>query len=202
MGGLALVDAGDADLALQSSGKIRFASASTSTQMTLDNGNLTTTGSITADHFHGKTEEEDYIKPTSMLGSLGFVAGTGFGSHQRAAWSDTDARVNATFFVRKGGSFKIRMNWSSDTANTSKTMSGVTYISTAIDGGVIGFVGGYGDVVDTAIPDAAWEIQSTTAPTAATIGDLANVFVMFVKDDNAGGASGDMVVHDIVLVRQ
>lgn len=117
------------------------------------------------------------------------------------AYSDTDAFFTALFYVPYGGSFKPKMRWQTTAANTSKTMSGKLYADTTTDAGTYSLQLNYVNW-DLAIPNTIWTPTMSIYGSAITVPDNALVKVSYSKDDNAGGASGNVRVTAILLDRQ
>lgn len=135
-----------------------------------------------------------------LFGSAGFVDIGNFGKVLRVAFSDVNAEAHGGCYVEKGGSFKLMIIHAGSQDNDGKTASGVLYMSYDAEGGTRAY-----DVsaVDFDLPLADTEIVvHTTYGTAQTIADNSRVGCIWIKDDNAGAAAGNMTINSIVLVRQ
>ena len=144
--------------------------------------------------------DDQTITPATMEGTNGFVKGQYFGTAYQVAFSDVDARVWASFFIREGGDFKIIIVHVGSGANNGKEASGKVYINDEAAGGTQSW--------DT--NGANWDLTLDNASilmiaeygTAITIADNSHFGCFWGKDDNAGGAAGDMFVYSIMLRRQ
>lgn len=122
-------------------------------------------------------------------------------SHNSVLFSDTDAGLTAMFYVPKAGSYKFKMIWRPDSANTSKTMSGLIYLDTTTDSVAYSTV--FNSLNwDLAIPNSAFGYTVSTYGTAFSVSDNTLVKASYRKDDNAGGAAGYLRIEAMILVRQ
>ena len=146
------------------------------------------------------TKAEDIIYPTSMNGSAGFALSTWYGSCWAVIYSDVNAVISAAFFVKNGGSFKLRIIHDGSAANAGKTAAGNISISYDIDNGTetwnIGPI-----AFNLALANASILLLDDYG-TPFTVADNSKVGMAWIKTDNAGGAIGPMQVYGIVLVRQ
>lgn len=142
----------------------------------------------------------EVITPSKMYGSLGFVDGDYFGAALLVAFSDVNARVWASFYVRNGGSFKVSIIHSGNGANNGKEASGVLYVSYDVaDGAGAWDVNGVN--FDLTI-DNAGIVKMEEYGTPITIADDSHVGMFWGKDDNAAAAANNMYVYSIILKRQ
>ena len=146
-----------------------------------------------------QTSVDVIINPIDMVGGAGFVISGGFGVFWSVAFSDVDALIYVTFFVRQGGDFKLQMTHSGGANNFGNTAGANLFISYDVDGGL-----------QTWNTNRAWNIpleddrilQITTEGTAITLANNSHLGIYWEKNDNAGGAGADMRIFSIVLVRQ
>ena len=145
---------------------------------------------------------ETVVFPSMSYPGNGATFNQNFGPMMIAPYSDTDAYFMFGFHLRKGGTFSIVMTWQGSLNNTSKTMSGKLYLKNMASGtaGATWNIAA-GDNWDIAIPDTADNYNVSTIG-SYVLSDNSFVGVQYIKDDNAGGASGNVMVHSIVLVRQ
>ncbi|KKM22779.1 hypothetical protein LCGC14_1621830, partial [marine sediment metagenome] len=76
------------------------------------------------------------INQILMAGFDGFAKGSPYGAAYIVAFSDVNAGVSFTFYVGKGGSFKLSIIHSGTANNFGKTAGGVLDISYDVDGGL------------------------------------------------------------------
>ena len=140
------------------------------------------------------------IYPFFIFGTLGFVETGNYGACLEVAFSDTNATINSSFWVHEGGNFKIRIIHSGSGNNFGKTIGGIYSISHDVDGGLQTWDVG---TIDFNIPaDDNRVIGVDDSAVAYTIASNSKVGLHYAKDDNAGGAAGNMQVYGIILVRQ
>ncbi len=140
------------------------------------------------------------IYPFFIFGTLGFVETGNYGACLEVAFSDTNATINSSFWVHEGGNFKIRIIHSGSGNNFGKTIGGIYSISYDVDGGLQTWDAG---TIDFNIPaDDNRVIGVDDSAVVYTITSNSKVGLHYAKDDNAGGAAGNMQVYGIILVRQ
>lgn len=141
------------------------------------------------------------IQPIHYLGGGGFVDDSGnFGAILSVAFSDTNAKVVATFFVENGGDFKLRIMHSGNGANSGKTAGANIYFSYDVKGGGESWDVN-GEVFDIPLNNANitdWD----DSPTTVTIADNSRVSVYWSKDNSADGAAGNFYIYGFTLIRQ
>ena len=140
------------------------------------------------------------IFPLDSEGYSGFVHVTIYGQVFQVAFSDVNASVMWSFYVKNGGDFVLRIVHDGTGANNGKTAGGILYVSHDIDEGVGSwFISGedwniaLGNAIDTHFANYG---------TPITIPDDSRVGCQWIKDNNAGGAAGLMNIYYMILVRQ
>ena len=144
--------------------------------------------------------DEQTIHPHIITGEGGFISDRQYGSCHTVVFSDVNAGVAASFYVRDGGNFKVSIVHSGNGANDGKEASGKIYISYAPenvneDWNVLG------QNFDLVL-DNAEDLCIDEYSAAFTVANDSKVGVLWLKDDNAGGAAGNMWVYNIILKRQ
>jgi len=142
------------------------------------------------------------ITQSSITGQSGFILGNGFGPMWWTSFSDSDAYMQTAFFVRHAGTYKLACRWQNEMDNTGKTMSTILYIASGAADAVVTYWNAFYGDWDIAIPNARMTMTYSTFPTAIVLPDNSWVGVHQVKDDNAGGANGQIWVYEYILVRQ
>ena len=139
------------------------------------------------------------IEPSKFLGTGGFINGVWFGAALTVAANDPDANVHASFFVKKGGDFKVLIAYTQG-GNAGKTASGKISWSKDVDLGFISW-----DLGDQNwdLPLGALNILNIEIyGTPVTLANNTRLAVRWGKDDTAGDAGGLMIVYGMWLVRQ
>lgn len=144
--------------------------------------------------------DDQTIHPSQMMGTNGFVEGNYYGPALLVAFSDANAIAWASFYVRDGGDFKLSIVHSGNGANNGKTAGGVLYVSYDVADGAGAWDVGPQDW-NIAI-DNATILKINEYSTAITVSDDSHVGMRWGKDDNAGGAAGNMYIYSIILKRQ
>jgi hypothetical protein len=151
----------------------------------------------------GLTNMPEIVPPIQFFAEAGFVQGQAYSPYWEVAYSDTSADCTANFAIRKAGAYKFVMVWETVAANTSKTMSGKIFAISKTNGAAISSYNLFDtENWDLTIPDGARTVSISTFPTAFTVLDQAFVAFDFLKDDNAGGATGNLRIHAMYLIRQ
>ena len=140
------------------------------------------------------------INQILMSGSLGFVQSNSYGAAYTVAFSDVNARVYSTFYVGKGGSFKVSIIHSGDNNNFGKTAGGILYISYDIAGGLETWNIGAQDF-NLPLEDIRY-LKIEQFGTAFTVANNSKVGVLWAKDDNAEVANGTFAIYGMFLTRQ
>ena len=146
-----------------------------------------------------QTSVDVIIYPINMVGGAGFVISGGFGVFWSVAFSDVDALIYVTFFVRQGGDFKLQMVHSGGGNNFGKTAGANLFISYDVDGGL-----------ETWNTNRAWNIpleddrilKIVLEGTVITLANNSKLGIYWEKNDNAAGAASIMKIYSINLVRQ
>jgi len=139
------------------------------------------------------------ITPSLMSGSNGFVSGYLYGAAYNVLFSDVNAFVNASFYVKNGGSFKVRIIHVGSADNNGKTAAGNIYVSYEPADGTEEW--DIDEVMSLPLGNT-WVVKYHDSTTAFTVPSNGNVGINWSKTDNAGGAGGTMSVYQMVLVRQ
>lgn len=170
-------------------------------QMKASIDSLIATHAADDDAHHAVYTEEITIHAMQMSGEAGFVKNRYYGASYSVLFSDVNAGLSKSWYVRDGGSFKVTMTHVGTGANNGKTAGGVLYMSynKDLDGNQ-----------DWDISGANWDITLDNSQmitqqeygTAITVGDNTYVGLLWLKDDNAGGAAGTMHVYGFTLKRQ
>jgi hypothetical protein len=151
----------------------------------------------------GITNVPEIVPPIQFFAEAGFVQGQAYSPYWEVAYSDTSAECTANFAIRKAGAYKFVMVWETVADNTSKTMSGKIFAISKTNGAVIASYNLFDtENWDLTIPNGARTVSVSTFPTAFTVLDQAFVAFDFLKDDNAGGATGNLRIHAMYLIRQ
>lgn len=126
----------------------------------------------------------------------------GGGAYWLAAHSDTDAGFITSFVCPLTGTYRIQLNGSSDAAtNSSKTMSGKLYVAATTTAGS-GSVKLNSLNLDIVIPNTAYTVWVTNYSTTFSLTAGDEVRAYYYKDDNSGGASGNVRFYTMFLNRQ
>ena len=140
------------------------------------------------------------INQILMTGIRGFVPAQVFGATHSVTFSDVDAAVISTFYVVKGGSFKVSIIHSGPGNNFGKTAGGVISISYDIAGGLETWNIGTQDF-NLPLEDARI-LKIEQFGTAFTVANNSKAGILWTKDDNAGGAAGVFNIYGMFLTRQ
>ena len=142
---------------------------------------------------------EAIIYCNNIVGTAGFTQSTNYGAMYVVAFSDTNAGVLGSFFVKDGGDFKLRIAHTSSAANNGNTAGGNVGISHDVGDGAQTW--NLWEAFDLALGNAnILKIQDNS--TAVTIADNSHVGAGWWKDNNASPATGNMYLFQLVLVRQ
>ncbi len=152
---------------------------------------------------HGSSQRCSEI----IIASFGIVGGGGFteigngsgGWSVSDAFSDVDATIDVSFYIRKGGTFKLVISHQGSGDNSGKSAGGQ----------LIGFSYTDGSAETQIINDneahlalGNINIGKMFKSGSFTVSDGTQLNIKWIKDDNAEGASGTMMVRSIFLERQ
>jgi len=140
------------------------------------------------------------IHMSHFNGYAGFVESQYFGATLSVVFSDTSALVYATFYVKRSGTFTIRIIHMGTGDNNGKTASGKMYAGVVADGGTDSWSDISAGNADLPLGNALIMKYYDHATTIA-VADNTKVGVAWEKDDNAEAAAGNMHIYAIVLVR-
>jgi hypothetical protein len=152
----------------------------------------------------GITNVPETVLPCLITGRSGFILDTGgYGATLANTYADGDGYVNASFLVAHAGNYKPMITFETSDANTSKTQAGIVYINCITNGTAQAWNIASGTAFDLPIPNGANVVTQILYSTAFNVPNN-NMQVGFVwrQTDNAGGASGSILVHSVGLVRQ
>jgi hypothetical protein len=151
-----------------------------------------------ADAHHN--EEPNLIPPAHLVGVAGFVVSVQIGAIWTVAKSDINAAIEATFKVEHAGSFKVTICYGMTTA--AATCSGVLSVGVMDHTDAYAWLGTHNGVNFDLTSANPAEMTFATYGTAFSVTAGEVVGVSWQKDDNAGGAAGNIDIFDIVLERQ
>ncbi len=140
------------------------------------------------------------INQILMSGIDGFVKASGYGAAYTVAFSDVNAGVLSTIYVGIGGSFKVSIIHRSTANNFGKTAGGVIDISYDVAGGLETWNIGAQDF-NLPLEDTRY-LKIEQFGTAFTVANNSKVGILWIKDDNAGGATGTFTIYGMFLTRQ
>ena len=161
---------------------------------------LIATHAADGDAHHEVFEKLQVIKSNFFAGNGGFVPTVHYGAAMGIALSDTSADFRCSYYIEKGGSFKVRFIYHTTGPNAGKTAGGIIYVSHDRAGDESDW-----DILAQAfnLVLANTHIMSTqTYGTAFTVADDTRVGVLWSKNDNAGGALASLLIYEVILERQ
>lgn len=141
---------------------------------------------------------ECIIPPLGISPEAGWVLGSGLlGAAWQVAINDVNATIRSSHYVKKGGSFKVRVILY---AAANCTLSGLLYLRDQGVGSALSWDLANGVNWDTAAIVANQIYYHDSG--AYTIANDQSVGVAYVKDNNGGGSASLLYCFGIVLVRQ
>lgn len=153
--------------------------------------------------------EQVPITPIHFNGGGGFAEYVGYGSALSRACNQDSGYVAASFFVKTGGTFRLRFFCRTDTAvlTGSSIASGVLYINAQADSEALSYniysATNHDLSLDT-VDDMIFQDTDGGSGHAAefTIGDNEFVGIQWTKDSTCNGAAGSLYIYSMVLMRQ
>lgn len=149
----------------------------------------------------GLTNIPEIVRPTTFMGALGCTLGSG-------TWnvdlSDTDAQWWALFCVGQPGSYVAAVDFHVGSSLTNKVMSGLIYVMSATNTGSFATWNVFSALNwDINLPsNNPGGVVLDTYGTAIPCASNTVVKFLYMKDDNAGGSGGQILMNNMVLIRQ
>lgn len=142
----------------------------------------------------------DVIEPVTSLPTLGFVLTDMYGSMYSVAITDTDAKLDFGFFVRKGGKFKVLIISCSSAANNGYTLNAIATLFNAPAGGNISSTFFSGSAFNLTLKNA-WIASFDFSTAIVDIPSNTLCHFYWNKTDNGGSATGTLYICGVYLVR-
>ena len=150
-------------------------------------------------HINNNGLHNQIISMSGILGNNGFVEEYSYGYGLKVLFSDVDASICVSFYVKDGGTFKIIISHRGDGNNSGKTANGSIECYYFVDNE---------SITNLINENANLPLANTLIGkiykhgTTVTVPNESWVNVNWQKTNNAGGASGNMMIHSVVLERQ
>ena len=142
------------------------------------------------------------IYPEYFLAANGYEIYSNIGACWRVLMSDTSADAYCSFFVKKGGTFRVIGIFGQTDSNVGKTAGGTIYIGEAQNGESNGWNIVAGGDYNVSLTATAGAILIRGLTTDIVVDDNTHVGFLNRKDDNAGGATGYLYLFGYILERQ
>ena len=142
------------------------------------------------------------IYPEYFLAANGYEIYSNIGACWRVLMSDTSADAYCSFFVKKGGTFRVIGIFGQTDSNVGKTAGGTIYIGEAQNGESNGWNIVAGGDYNVSLTATAGAILIRGLTTDIVVDDDTHVGFLHRKDDNAGGATGYLYLFGYILERQ